>query len=45
VRVTKLSNKIIVMMEKVLIENGAEIFRINGGVGKAKFSQNMVVSR
>ena len=36
--VTRLPNEIIVVMKKVLIANGAEVLRINGGVGKAILS-------
>ena len=32
-------NEYFVVMEKPLIKNGAEIFRIDGGVEKAKFLQ------
>jgi hypothetical protein len=43
--VTKVPIKYLVFMENPLIANGAEIFRIDGGVGKSKFSRKMDVSR
>jgi hypothetical protein len=42
---TKVPIKYLVFMESPLIANGAEIFRIDGGVGKSKFSRKMEVSR
>jgi hypothetical protein len=43
--VTRVPNEIIVVREWLLFVNGAEIFSIGGGVGKAKFSRTKEVYR
>jgi len=45
VSVAGVLNECFMALEKLLIANGAEIFRIGGCVGKANFSRKMVVSR
>jgi hypothetical protein len=38
-------NEIFIVIEKLLIANGAELIRIGGGVEGAKYSRKMEISR